>query len=141
MNLLVLLVLLALAAWRLTRFATRDELPLIKTPRDAVCNWLDPRDEHGRPTGPTPLGSTGRIVAYGIECDWCMSAWISALLVAVTDHLIGVQVPVLLAGAVWGVAGLLAAAELHLENRDRLVRAETSEREAGMRRRGRDSNT
>lgn len=127
MNDWLLLVLLTLATYRITRFLVRDELPLIKAPRDAIANWLDPRDQDGDPVEPSPAGGFGRAVAYLIECPWCMSAWVAAWLVWVADSWVGLPVPVLMAAAVWGAAGLVAAAEARSDARDKLAAAQAAD--------------
>lgn len=130
------LLLLVLTCWRVTRFLVRDEFPLVKTPRDAACHWLDPRDEHGRAVEPSPMGGFGRALAYLAECDWCMSFWVALVLVWLADTTIGLPAPLLAAGAVWAGSCLIAAVEGHIDRRGRLDHARTVEVEANLRRRG-----
>src|SRR5262245_60660675 len=80
----LLLVLMCLAVYRVTRFFTRDQLPLVAKPREALLLFLYPAyaeagDEvkikhraHG--------GEYGRTLAYLISCDWCQSVWWSTAL-------------------------------------------------------------
>lgn len=98
--------LFILATYRVTRLLTFDHLPVIAVPRVWVTNQLDPSDEWRalhpgvRPFAdrlaaadvrltkrrstrvlayPVRLAAfTGRTIAYGMECDWCMSVWVGA---------------------------------------------------------------
>lgn len=85
----LVIVLLALATHRVTRALTRDQIPLVKVPRDAfVTRWGAPSTD----TADQPLPRELRNVAYGgkrtnglmrslaylWECDWCMSVWVGA---------------------------------------------------------------
>lgn len=132
------MLLLIVATHRVTRLVVRDEFPLIKIPRDALANWLDPRDEHGHMAEPSPMGKLGRSIAYLVECDWCMSVWVGGALVLATDYAVGVPWPWLVWAACSTGTGLIAATEQRIEHRSKLDRARASETEADLRRRGRD---
>jgi hypothetical protein len=132
----LLFVLLVLAAYRITRLFVRDEIPLIKTPRDAIANWLDPRDANRRKVGSAPLGAAGRAIAYGMECDWCSSVWWSGVVVFVTDLNGHVPLPWLIFAATAGAAGLLSAVDQRLEQRSRHTELQITELHADLRRRG-----
>lgn len=69
------------AVHRVTRFWARDELPIIKVPREAfVQRWGVYDDDEDRKTSIN--GKKTNIVmsslAYLWECDWCSSVWIAA---------------------------------------------------------------
>lgn len=132
----LLVLLLALATHRITRLLVRDELPLVKVPRDALAHWLDPRDNNGDPAEPSPLGGLGRAIAYLVECDWCMSVWVGGGLVWATTATVGLPYPWLVWPALSTITGLMAAGEAHAERRAQLDQLQMTEREAGLRRRG-----
>lgn len=114
MTLTMLLGLMLLTAWRLTRFAVTDHLPFVRVPRDWVVGWLDPRDENGAKTQggkEPPLGGFGRAIAYLLTCPWCMSFWMALGVVWVTTNWYSVPAPWLAVGAVWAGAGWLSAIE------------------------------
>lgn len=119
MSTIVLLLLLGLACHRITRVITRDHLPIIAIPRDAFINrWAayDIMDDgtlpdqkisiSGKPTNPFM-----RSTAYLLECDWCMSIWVSAILVWITSSLVSVPLPLLVWPAVSTIAALIAGRE------------------------------
>lgn len=83
----LIILVLAVATHRATRIITRDQIPLVKVPRDAfVTRWGAPQtDTTGQPVshelrnvsynGKKTNGFM-RSVAYLWECDWCASVWI-----------------------------------------------------------------
>lgn len=85
---LLWLLPVALATYRVTRFITRDQFPLIAVPRERVTNWLDPSDDWIRgnalegiephPDAVPHGGLLGRSIAYLWECDWCVSVWVGS---------------------------------------------------------------
>lgn len=106
-------VVLALAAYRLTRLFTRDVL--FASWRHRWYRRFPPNDHYramvrqpGRgwvlaanPVRPThPLGQL-------IDCPWCIGAWVSIAVVAVVAQIVSVPLPVLVACAVSTVVGLL----------------------------------
>jgi hypothetical protein len=92
----LLVVLVLLATYRITRLLVADEFPPIRAPRE----WISDR---------WPNSS----VAYLVNCPWCTGAYVAAGIVAGvdwwTDH--PVLTPALLIAAASGVAGLIAAVE------------------------------
>lgn len=60
---LTVLVLLALAAYRVTRLIVIDSI--IDGLRIKIFNWLSPK------------GLVGDKLAYLISCTWCMGVWVS----------------------------------------------------------------
>jgi hypothetical protein len=113
----LLVILTCLATHRVTRLLTRDHLPLIAIPRERLIFWLDPpvkRDgEMIDPPPKRPLGIFGWSVAFLMECDWCMSVWVSGALVAAEVYAFHLPVPYPL--LLWPVAstitGLVANTE------------------------------
>jgi hypothetical protein len=91
----IILVVIALCAstWRATRLLVKDDLPIVKRPRD----WLIRRSE--RPDG------TLRWYGELISCPWCVSVWVAAAFTLATDLVVGLPVPVL----VFGLAAAFAA--------------------------------
>lgn len=123
----LIILVLAVATHRLTRIVTRDQIPLVKVPRDAFVNrWGAPQtDSAGNPL-PRELRNVSysgkktnalmRSLAYLWECDWCASVWVSAGLTYLTWRWteLGDQswfFAVLVGLAVSSVTGLIAQRE------------------------------
>ena len=91
----LLVVLLFLAAFRVTRLLVADEFPPVAAPREWITRRFGPDSS----------------VAYLVHCPWCTGAYVSAGLVAAldwwTDH--DVLAPGLLIAATSAAAGFLAA--------------------------------
>lgn len=83
----VLLVVMALAAYRLWHLVAEDTI--IERPRA----WLVKRSAK---------------LSDFITCPWCAGFWISCGVVAVTAQLVSVPLPALQAAAVSGLVGLIA---------------------------------
>lgn len=62
-----------LAAYRLTRLATRDAV--LTAPRDALLNALQRRERS--------------LAAYFVQCPWCMGVWISVAVTAARQFMPG----------------------------------------------------
>jgi hypothetical protein len=113
----ILVVLTCLATHRATRLLTRDHLPLVAVPRAAIVNYLDPPVRVDgvdvEPPPRRPLGVVGWSLAFLLECDWCMSVWVAAGIVAleVYPFHLDVPYPLLLGAAASTVTGLIAANE------------------------------
>lgn len=84
----LLLVVLNIVVYRVTRVITRDEFPLVRIPREWMVVRLYPEyadvetqsrygAKHGRAARPH-LGALGQSIAYLLCCDWCMSVWVAA---------------------------------------------------------------
>lgn len=94
MNLTFVFVLLCLATFRAQRIVTTDEWP----PSQWLRRYIDKRMG--------PHSSWAELV----HCPWCMSVWLGAVIVAVTDRwFYAIPLPVLVYGAVLAVVGLLAS--------------------------------
>jgi len=60
----VVLIALSLAVHRVTRLLTKDEIPLIKDPRDWLVNWLDPMYGPGDPQEGEPAPHSKAALAF-----------------------------------------------------------------------------
>lgn len=116
----LLYLLIALATHRLTRIVTRDKFPLIAVPRYHVTNWFDPSSDYrvwyrakhpdrGEPK--SHWGILGSSLAYLLECDWCVSVWVSGGLVTALTYYTSVPMPFLTWLAASTVTGLIATHE------------------------------
>lgn len=92
-SLLVLLV--CLTAYRLTRLVVSDSWPPSEWMRGQVIDR----------TGEESSWS------YLVHCPWCMGMWIAGLVTAATDVAVGLPVPLLVWGAAATACGLIAAIE------------------------------
>jgi hypothetical protein len=132
---LLLIVLLALAAHRITRLLTRDKLPFIDIPRDRFVNRWGVYDGVGRIKDDVRRNALVRAfrwfwanefpaidgahrtnlvmksLAYLWECDWCMGVWVSGALVWVTNYYVEVPYPFLVWPAIASITGLIASYE------------------------------
>lgn len=118
MYMVVLILVLALACHTITRLITRDRVPFGALRERFVKRWgtydepppgidFDPKESiNGKRTNPLM-----RLIAYGIECDWCVSVWISGILVLATEHWLSVPLPWLVWPAVRTVSCLIAERE------------------------------
>lgn len=113
MNAWLLTLLIFLATHRLTRLAVKDEVPVVKVPRDAAIRFLDPTPEMvaARPGLMGHWGNIGRALAYLLECPWCMSAYTGGLVVFVTDLFVSVPAPFLVWIAASTITGLIGNVE------------------------------
>jgi hypothetical protein len=132
----LLLVVLSLATYRLTRLAVRDDFPPVLWVRDRLAGgWrpLTTKEVEIRskapawPKGVRPYqvqeikGVLNRYVRRNrrspawladlVSCPWCASGWISLVLVTGSALTVGVPAPVLTWPAVWAVGALTASRE------------------------------
>lgn len=70
MSIGLLLGVLGLAAYRLTRFITTDDVPLGKI-RGSITHRLKTQGRY--------------LIAFGLECDWCVGVWVSGALVGIVN--------------------------------------------------------
>lgn len=92
----LVIVLISLSTYRLTRFVTRDAFP----PMAATRGWVIRRfgDEHW--------------ISYLIECSWCSSIWLSGAVTGVTVWSgVRVHVPVLVWLSASAITGLIVQRE------------------------------
>ena len=85
-------LLITLAAYRLTRIITVDKVT--ERPRA----WAEDRAADGHPK-----------LAYFVTCPWCVSMYVAAAVVAITDLIASVPLPGLQALAASTVCGLIGA--------------------------------
>lgn len=115
MTALLTFIILALATHRVTRFVTRDQLPLVAIPREAfVSRWAaydEPEDMKGVGIHAKGTNVFMRSLAYLWECDWCTSVWVGGILTLTTAHVASVPLPWLVWPAVSAIAGLIAQRE------------------------------
>lgn len=131
---LILWLMLAAAAYRLTRFIVKDTFPPMLFVRDRLAGgWRKLTDGEWRiiREAKEPLPFAVKDVDHGdgavasrwvnrwrhspdwlaelITCPWCASAYVSGALTAATDCVIGIQWPWLMGLAVWALAAPVAA--------------------------------
>lgn len=128
----LLLLVLVLASYRITRLVVRDEFPPVLAVRDKLAGGWRPltqqeTDQYAASvaSGHGSLGwdqvtvdgkRTRHLVraswspywlAELVSCGWCASGWVSGALTAATDVAVGVPDPWLAGPAVWAGAALL----------------------------------
>ena len=135
MSLPLLLLVMSLATYRLTRFVVEDDFPPMLWLRYKLAGGWRPLDEvdtavykrlkaQGHDTGwnvekidgvPHEYVRRARRVpqwiADLISCPWCASGWIALVVTAGTWATVGLPVPLLVWPAVWGAGALIAAQE------------------------------
>lgn len=88
------LLVLALAAWRVTRLITADSI--FAGPREAALRRLTAGKAESKP-------------AELLTCAWCMGMWVSAAVVGGYDAVASVPIPVYVWLAVAAAVGILAS--------------------------------
>ncbi|MFJ8538174.1 DUF1360 domain-containing protein [Streptomyces sp. NPDC093591] len=124
----LLLIMLSLATYRLTRLVVEDTFPPVLWLRDRLVGGWRPLTEaeweHVRSKG-VPWktqaidGVENRWVerkkwspywlAELLSCPWCASGWVALALTAGTWAVVGLPVPLLVWFAVWAAGALIAA--------------------------------
>lgn len=94
MNWLIIL-LICVGTYRITRLFAVDALPLIAKPREWIVNKLG--EEHA--------------ISYLVTCMWCVSMYVGAGLTAVTDLFTAVPYPWLTWIVASAVTGIIAQRE------------------------------
>lgn len=135
---IVVLVLMCLTAYRLTRLVVRDTFPPVLWLRDTLAGgWRDlteaevdayasadrvtqtrlrktwgyePDSDEPQRYVPRKLWSPYWLAEL-LSCPWCASAYVSGALTAAVDITYGIPVPWLVGPAVWAVSSLLASRE------------------------------
>lgn len=114
---LVLLILLGVAGHSISRLITRDLVPFGALRETFVQRWGTYDEPDGTTPNPTvsingkKTNKVMRTAAYGIECDWCVSVWVTGTLVLVTDSVVTVPLPWLMWPAARSIAALIARFE------------------------------
>lgn len=73
----LLFIIFTLSVHRVTRFIIRDCLPLISVPRDWILARTDPTEDDLY-AGHKERGAFMKSIGYLLQCEWCMSIWVSA---------------------------------------------------------------
>jgi hypothetical protein len=131
---------MAVANYRATRLAVRDDFPPVLWLRDRLAGGWRPLTAQEQERYPVALSGEdimvthprlgnvmeldGRMNRYVrrahwspywlaelVSCPWCVSGWLAAALTAAVAFTVGVPAPVLVWGAVWGASALLASRE------------------------------
>lgn len=108
MPVLLTFVLVCLGTYRITRFITRDCLPIIAVPRDWLITYCDPTIVDVETKGIKKKGTFLRSIGYFFQCEWCMSIWVSAGVVYGTMQFTTVPLPVLWWLAASAITALIA---------------------------------
>lgn len=127
MSLPLLLIVMSLATYRLTRLAVADTFPPVLWVRDRLAGGWRPMtdEERGRGWGPGQMefidGVAHRYVrrvswspqwlADLVSCSWCASGWVALGVTAGAWWWVGLPVPALCWLAVWAVGALIAGQE------------------------------
>lgn len=103
-----LFVLMCLVSFRLTWFIVEDSFPLMEASREVFIKLQQKakirnnpvtheREYYGWKSWPAEL----------ITCYWCVSVWVSALVIALTNEFTSLSLPFLWWGAVAGGSALI----------------------------------
>ena len=118
MDLWLLLVLMSVATYRITRLVTTDTLPPALWVRDRLAGGWREAEDHETPTDvidgvPSVYNKRAGWSPYWvgklITCNWCASAYVAAGVVGTVWVVDGLPLPGLLWVSVWGAGALLAA--------------------------------
>jgi hypothetical protein len=130
-NTWLLMIVLSLATFRLTRLVVKDDFPPVLWMRDRVAGGWRPvtagelaevtSEEASFPFRGDPE-SGEQITRYVyrwkwvpqwladlVSCPWCASGWVSGALVLLASFTTGLPAPLLSWFAVWGAGSLLAS--------------------------------
>jgi hypothetical protein len=108
MDLWLLLLVMSLATYRLTRLVVEDDFPPVLWARHRLAGgWTGPDED-------VPVHRASWVpqwLADLVSCPWCASGWIAAGVTAGVWAVVGLPVPLLVWPAVWAVGALIAAQE------------------------------
>jgi len=140
MDLWLLLIVMSLATYRLTRLAVADTFPPVLWVRDRLAGgWRTltlkeqetkrlPVMEEGQSATMAGLGQVQLVdgelhryvhrarrspfwLAELVSCPWCASGWVAAGVTAGVWAVVGLPVPLLVWPAVWAVGAVISAQE------------------------------
>lgn len=140
MSVWLLLLVMSLAVYRLTRLVVSDTFPPVLWMRDRLVGGWRPltlKESEGNPLPVMEEGQSATLARIGglmmvdgevqryaqrwrrspfwlaelLSCPWCASGWIAAGVTAGTWATVGLPMPLLVWPAVWGAGALLAAQE------------------------------
>jgi len=82
----LLVLLICAATFRVTRFLTMDQLPLVAWPREQLIGYwypdfADKSWQTRHPGARAHWGGLGKSLAYLITCEWCTSIYVATALV------------------------------------------------------------
>lgn len=100
MSLALVLAVLAVATFRLTRLVVRDDFPPILFVRSKIIGL---RPDHINREGEQVHWWLGELVS----CHWCSSGWVSLGLVGSVWLVQGLPLPIICWFAVWGAGAIL----------------------------------
>lgn len=136
----LLLLVMSLATYRLTRLIVADTFPPVLWMRDRLVGGWRPLTLKESEVNPLPVLEEGQSVTLAriggltmvdgevqryaqrwrqspfwlaelLSCPWCASGWIAAGVTAGTWATVGLPIPLLVWPAVWGAGAVLAAQE------------------------------
>lgn len=109
----LLVVLIFLVIFRVTRLVIEDTFPPIGVPRKWLLNYWDPDVDwwETHPDAKPHWDALGRSLRYLFSCPWCMSIWLGPVIIWVTMQWYDVPAPVLVWLGGSAVTGLLAGLE------------------------------
>lgn len=109
----ILILLIFLAVYRLTRVVTTDAVPFEEIRESFVRRWGTYDDAVDKSASITGKHTNWfmRKLAYLWECDWCASVWVALVVVGITMQVASVPLPVLVAFAASAVTGLVSSAQ------------------------------
>lgn len=122
---IVLVVLMIVAIWRVTRLLLKDDLPPVRLTREWFIHTFGVVAD-GKVAGGKRWGILGFSIAYIWTCPWCMSFWVGLLIWAGADWRLSVPYPWLIIAAGSGLSGMMAAVEYRIDQR-----ADIDDRELG----------
>jgi hypothetical protein len=121
----LLIVVMSLTVYRLTRLVTKDSLPPVLWLRRHLVGGWRPVEER---KGPRKLDGGKPEFIDGVLCDpvyrdswvplwladlwscpWCVSGWIAGVVTLAADLTIGVGAPVFTGFTVWAIGAIMAS--------------------------------
>lgn len=140
MDLWLLLLVMSLATYRLTRLLVEDTFPPVLWVRDRLAGGWRPLTLKEQETKRLPVVEEGQAVTMAglgqvrlvegelhryvrrwrwspfwladlLSCPWCASGWVALVVTAGVWATVGLPVPLLVWLAVWAVGALIAAQE------------------------------
>lgn len=118
----LLLIVMSLATYRITRLITKDSFPPVRLVRDRLAGDYREQEEHDRhiPVHHTADDGTPWVLveraewspywlAELVSCPWCASGWVSMGVTTAVALTVGLPAPLLAWPAVWAAGALLAA--------------------------------
>lgn len=127
----LLLIVMSLTVYRLTRLIVADTFPPVLWARDRlVGGWRDATQHELNDRSWLPMAGQEQIfreiegvpsryvyrwnwvpqwLADLLSCPWCAGGWIAGMVTAATDVVVGIPVPALMGLATWALGSLIAS--------------------------------